>query len=150
MAGPNSLELRQRIVDAYENGEGTYDDIAERFMVGVASVSRYLRLHRYGGDLTPAAMGGRRREMPAEHLALLRNLVVDEPNWTTQELADELNEGFDDNVSRRRVGRALRNLGFTFKRGSSDHQQPNGRTSSPADESTSPNKGTWTLASSSS
>lgn len=128
MATPHPAGLRQRIVDAYENGEGTYTDIAARFLVGVASVSRYLRLHRYTGSVAPSAMGGRRHGMSDEQLGLLRSLIVDEPNWATQELADELNESLGCSVSRHAVGRGLRTLGFTFKRGSSAHQQPSGWT----------------------
>ncbi|GEM_PF-5279674 len=47
MPGPLPIELRQRIVDAYNNGEGTYQELAERFMVGRATVDRVL--NRAGG-----------------------------------------------------------------------------------------------------
>ena len=145
MSAPCSLELRQRIVDAYENGEGTYEDIARRFKVGVASVSRYLRLHRYGGDLAASPLGGKRRGITEEHEEFLCSLVVDEPNWTTQELADELNEAFGCTASRHTMGKALRRLGFSFKRGSSARQLPSDQMSSLPAERTLTSKGHWSL-----
>ncbi len=144
MASPNPLELRQRIVDAYENGEGTYREIAVRFGVGPASVSRYLQLHRHSKNLAPLPMGGSELTISEEQEELLCTLVVDEPNWTTQELADELNGGYGIIVSRFTVGRALRRLGFSFKRGSSVHQPPEEPTSSRHGDSTSATKPRWT------
>ena len=39
-------ELRERVVSAFNEGEGTYDEIAERFKVGRASVIRWVALER--------------------------------------------------------------------------------------------------------
>ena len=54
-----SLDLRRRLVDAYESGRTeTYDATAEMFGVGVATVSRLLRRKRETGDVLPKARGG--------------------------------------------------------------------------------------------
>lgn len=57
MAEAHSLELRVRVVRAYEAGEGSYPVIAARFSVGEASVRRWVSLHRKG-DLRPRRKGG--------------------------------------------------------------------------------------------
>lgn len=147
-----SQDLRRRIVDAYENGEGTYKEIAERFGVGEASVSRFLRLQRYCGELTPKAAGGDRRSVKFSDEAqeYVELLVTDEPNWTTQELADELGETHGLTVSRQQVGDLLRALGFSFKRGSSGHGLPPNRLRSNGGTPTSKHSGTWTPRGSSS
>ena len=33
---PYSLDLRQRVVEAYENGEGTHEELAEAFCVSLS------------------------------------------------------------------------------------------------------------------
>ena len=59
MPAPLDVDLRERVVTAYTSGEGTYDEIARRFVVSPASVSRYLRRHREQGSLAPKlAIGG--------------------------------------------------------------------------------------------
>lgn len=126
MPKPCALDLRTRVVDAYKKKEGTYDEIAARFSIGVASLSRWLRLDRETGSLEP-----RRPEEPrsdkviqGDVLEYMLHLIQDEPNWTTSELALTLNEAFGLELDRRTVGTALRNAGFTFKRGSSGRQLP--------------------------
>ena len=47
-------ELRVRVVNAVEQGEGTIAEISTLFGVGLTFVKKMLRLHRAGEDLTPA------------------------------------------------------------------------------------------------
>ena len=54
-----SVDLRRRIVDAYESGRTkTYEATAEMFGVGVATVNRLLRRKRETGDVLPKPRGG--------------------------------------------------------------------------------------------
>ena len=48
-----SLDLRERAVNAYENGEGTYQEIADRFCIGRTTLCDMVRLSRYAGTLEP-------------------------------------------------------------------------------------------------
>jgi transposase len=48
MAEAHPIELRARVVEAYEAGEGSYVVIAARFSVGEASVKRWVRRKRRG------------------------------------------------------------------------------------------------------
>jgi transposase len=129
MPKPHPPELRQRAVDAYRNNEGTYDEIAKRFAIGVASLSRYLRLQRETGGVEPRQPEVSRsdKQIQGKVLDYLLHLVKDEPNWSTSELAAELGETFDLQLDRRTVGEALRDAGYTYKRGSSAQQLPKGR-----------------------
>lgn len=123
MPAAHPRALRQRVIDAYDNGEGTYAEIAERFSVGVASVSRWLALERYTGNVEPKPAGGDRR--PALSEAVRDNVLVlvnDEPNWSTTELSEQLEADLGVSVSRQRVARLLHKEGYSFKRGSSDPQ----------------------------
>jgi transposase len=58
MAEAHPIELRARVVAAYEAGEGTYAEIAEQFGVGEASVNRWVRRKRERGDVVPDNKGG--------------------------------------------------------------------------------------------
>src|SRR5262245_25771702 len=58
MPDPHPIELRMRVVQAYEAGDGGYTKIAARFFVGEASVKRWVRLFRRQGNLEPRARAG--------------------------------------------------------------------------------------------
>lgn len=114
-------ELRHRVVAAYKDGKGSYAGLGRLFLVGEATVNRWVAMDRKTGVLTPRRPGGGKvRKIPLAGELMVQKLVTDEPNWTTQELADELNEVFGIDVSRHSVGRLLKRLGQSFKRGFSD------------------------------
>ena len=57
--GDTPIEIRKLIVEAYTSKKsGTYEQTAELFDVGEATVSRLLRLHRETGDVQPKPKGG--------------------------------------------------------------------------------------------
>ena len=58
MAEPHPVELRERVVKAYESGDGSYASVAELFSVGEASVKRWVRQYRDEGHLNPQRHGG--------------------------------------------------------------------------------------------
>jgi transposase len=128
MPAPTPTELRERVVGALENGEGTYKEIAERFQVGEASVSRWARLVRETGSVAPRAHAGSRRDkvIAGPVLEFVLALVNDEAVWSTSQIAAEIEETYGIVVDRRTVGRALRDAGHTYKRGSSGRQLPSG------------------------
>jgi transposase-like protein len=64
--------LRQRVVAAYEAGEGSYEEIAIRFFMGSASVKRWVRRLRNHNTVEPQPRGGGApSEITAFDLALL-------------------------------------------------------------------------------
>lgn len=120
MPNPLPVELRQRVVDAYNDGEGTYEELAARFQVGRASVNRWLQRAR-AGDLAPKprpATVPSKRKLTADHLEFLRQTILDIPDSSAPELVQGLVEEFGLVVSEATVKRARRELGFTPKRGS--------------------------------
>jgi transposase len=88
MPAPRSKDLRIRVVEAHHAGKGSYQEIAELFNVGEASVSRWLRLAREKKDVRePCSPGGGfpPRISPEEH-AKLSALVAENPDRTVDEL----------------------------------------------------------------
>jgi transposase len=58
MPKAHPVELRERVVAAYESGELSYAAVAARFEVGIASVKRWTRLSREVGSVSPRPRGG--------------------------------------------------------------------------------------------
>lgn len=50
---PYSIDLRQKIVDSYDCGEGSIRTIAERFRVSADCVRRLLKQQREQGTIAP-------------------------------------------------------------------------------------------------
>lgn len=55
-----SLDLRQRVVRAYEQGHDSIATLAERLSVSVGFVKKMLHLKRTTGELAPRGHDGRR------------------------------------------------------------------------------------------
>jgi transposase len=112
-----SLDLRERVVAAYETGRYTYAEVAQLFGVGHATVNRYLRLKRETGSVARRPHGGGQKPRLSEvERKRLRSLVERHPDWTTFEFLDAVNAKRTKPVSRSTIVRALAALGFTRKK----------------------------------
>lgn len=58
MAEAYPVAFRVRVVDAYESGEGSYATLAERFVVGTATVKRWVAQQRRDGHVEPKPKAG--------------------------------------------------------------------------------------------
>jgi transposase len=114
---PYNLDLRARIVEAYDRGEGSVRELAERFVVAPNTVENYLARRRRTGQLEPAPHGGgpRRLLRRADERAL-RALVTEKNDRTDAEYAAQLAARTGRRVSRRTVNRTWPRLGFTRKK----------------------------------
>lgn len=62
MARPHLRVLREQVVTAYEDGKGSYAELAERFGEAEVWVRRWLALTRQSGVVVLRSMGGTRHE----------------------------------------------------------------------------------------
>lgn len=117
---PYALDLRTRIVDAYDNKEGSVRDLAERFAVAPNTVQNYLSLRRKTGSLEPLPSGGGGAEplINEQGLQEVRRLVSEFPDASETELARAFEVRQRVMVSRATIGRARRRLGMTRKKNS--------------------------------
>lgn len=84
-----STDLRERIVAAYDRGDGTREQIAERFSVSLGMVKKLLQQRRTTGDLAPRhRFSGRKPTIGAKHQRCLKRLVREHPDMTLEELRD--------------------------------------------------------------
>src|SRR3954462_13909241 len=110
---PYSHDLRQRILDTIQRGDGSVRQIARRFLVSVSFVTRLLRLYRSTASLEPRPHGGGNPAvLEAEDLERLRELIRQQPDATLEECRQRLG------VSCRliTISRALSKLGLPRKK----------------------------------
>ena len=116
MGEPHPNALRERVVRAYEAGEGAYPDIAARFSIGEATVKRWVWRYRRHGTVEPTPKGGGTpSSVTAEDIAELLKRLSDA---TAQELTAEFNR---PRTRRERVHvssmkRALHRHGYVVKK----------------------------------
>ncbi len=112
-----STDLREKIVMAYESGEGTLDEVASTFEVDRRTVSRLLHRYHEGYGLTPKPHGG---GYPAtlddKRLGLLRQQVEQQPDATLEELVAYLKKRAKVAVHLSTVCRALQKLRLPRKK----------------------------------
>lgn len=82
-----SLELRLRILKAYDRGNSTREQVASRFNVSLGLVKKLLQQRRNTGDLAPRHdRSGRKPMILDSHRMQLRALLKRQPDLTLQEL----------------------------------------------------------------
>lgn len=115
-----SLDLRQRIVSAYQRGEGSIAEVAEQFSVSPAFVNKMLRQWRDTGDLAPLPHGGGKPpSLSKRQLQLLKRNVQQQGDPSLAELQQMLSEQEQVNVHLSTISRALARLGLPRKKSAS-------------------------------
>ncbi len=114
---PYSLDLRQRVVTAVEQGDGTNEDVAAMFRVGKTFLKNMLRQWRETGRLEPKPHGGgATTSLTQKHLAVLTKQVAKEPDATLEELRQLLQKTEQVEVSVATICRALQRLDLPRKK----------------------------------
>lgn len=112
-----SLDLRQRVVAAYEQGKGSIAQVAEQFNVGQTFVKKMLRQQREAGTVAPLAHGGGRQPSLSEkEHRLLRQTVKAQPDVSLSELQEHLSTRAGVQVSLPTIHRSLRASGHSRKK----------------------------------
>jgi transposase len=121
---PLSLDFRARIVAAYEAGEGTYVEIAERFSVSKQVVAKLVRQYRTTGSLESGVhRRGRKPLFNSGQLAGLARHIADFPDATVLERQRALNLPGTEVT----VWTACKRLGARFKKSRCVQQNKNGQ-----------------------
>ena len=112
-----SRDLRTRIIATWEKGELTWDQIAEKFIVGRATVDRLIRLYRETKGVTPRPHGGGTpAKISDEKLHVMGKILEAHPDATLEELAAMYSKRAKVSVGPMCVYRAAKKLGFTRKK----------------------------------
>ena len=137
-----SVDLRQRIVTAYDKGDTTREQVAQRFGVSLGLVKKLLQQRRHIGDLQPRHhRSGRKPLFTPRHRRQLTGLLKKDPDLTLRELREALKLS----CSLPAIFYVLEDLGLTYKKRHSMPANRAGRTSRGAEGSGGGAKKTGTL-----
>jgi len=118
MPAPYSTDLRTRLLNWYNAGNGTLPAAARHFAVGPATASRWVARFKRTGEIEPRANAGGVEPMLTDaDLASIRTIVEQNPSLTMVEIIAWFVDGGGETVSPSTMGRAVRSkLGFTRKK----------------------------------
>src|SRR5664279_5654528 len=97
---PLSNDLRERLLAAVDNREGSRRQIATRFRVDVSTITRLLQLRRQTNSFDPRPHGGGKPPtLDQDGLERLRRLLREQPDATLEQMRQRLNLGGSITVS---------------------------------------------------
>lgn len=110
---PYSMDLRERVAAAVDEGEGPQREIARLFRVSLSFVSRLLQRRRQKGTLAPEPHGGGPTPvLSPDNQRLLQDMIREHNDDTLDQLRQRC--GFDCSLTT--IWRALRRRGLTSKK----------------------------------
>lgn len=108
-----SMDLRQRILKAYDRGDVTREQVAGRFEVSLGMVKKLLHQRRHTGDIAPRHhRSGRKPVILDSHRRELRALVARQPDLTLEEIRVRL--GLECTIQA--IHYVLADMGLTYKK----------------------------------
>lgn len=112
-----SLDLRQRVISAYENGVETILEVAERFEVSDSFIKKLLRRKRTTGTIAPVGhRGGQSKRLSEKHRQWILKTVLAMPDITLEDLRERLLSEHTISASVPTLSRELRALNLRRKK----------------------------------
>lgn len=112
-----SLDLRQKIVDAYDRGDISQRGLARQFGVAKSFIEKLLKQRRETGSIAPKL---REQQTPpklnAAHRAILAELVAETNDATLAELSDQIYDRTAVRVGITTMHTTLKTMGITVKK----------------------------------
>lgn len=119
MPAAYSIDLRQKIINAYEAKEGSQRKLAKRFQVSLSFVKRLISRYRETGLVKPKSHGGgARAKITVSDLAQIKQLVEEQPDALLRELCERWQQKQGIRVSNSTMHRRLQQLRLTTKKNS--------------------------------
>jgi transposase len=117
MPAPLSLDLRQRIILAYEAKEGSQRQLAKRFLVSLSFIRDLTRRYRDTGTIEPKPHGGGAvAKLEQKHLPIVKTLVDNQPDALLEELCERFTQQTTISVSTSTMQRAVQSLKLSVKK----------------------------------
>jgi len=114
---PYSQDLRQKIIEAYYNQEGSQRQIAQRFCVSLSFIQNLLKRYRNSGTLDPRPHGGgQSSKLNPDQMRLLAQLVRENQSLTLEQLCHKLELAIGVKISRATMGRIIKKLNLSNNR----------------------------------
>ena len=117
MASAYSLDLRKKILSAWQNQEGSQRELAQRFKVSLAFIRNFLRRYRETGEIAPKQQGGdRRSKIQGKDEELLQKLVREQNDIYLRELQSSILDPTGIEISESSLCRQLKRLKLRRKK----------------------------------
>ena len=113
---PYSVDLREKVVNAYQSENISVRKLAVNFGVGKAFVQKMLRQYREKGPVNPAKQGTRKKAVLSDSSTQLVALVEQYPDATLAEYCEYWLESQGQLVSSSMMCRELHKLNLTRKK----------------------------------
>lgn len=113
---PYSLDLRTKIVSAYEAGKTSIRKVAKQFMVTPKTVVSFIKLKRATGNLEPKKSGNPTPSELEAHKELIVATVEAHPDWTLWQYCEEIGEKTGVYVTTGAMCRYLKKQKLTLKK----------------------------------
>jgi transposase len=111
------IELRERIVSCHVDEGYSISEAARRFHVSRQTASIYVNKWLSDESLEPGIARRSDRKLCDDAIAWIKKSIEENPFVTSYELAAAYNRAFKHNqVHRSTILRAMKELGFTFKK----------------------------------
>lgn len=108
-----SVDLRQRILNAYDRGDATREQVARRFEVSLGMVKKLLRQRKLLGTIEPLYhRSGRKPIILDTHRRQMRQLLKEQPDLTLEEI--RIRTGLTCTVQA--IHYVLEDMGLTYKK----------------------------------
>ncbi|MGF1542517.1 MAG: transposase [Pleurocapsa sp.] len=104
---PYSLDLRQQIVCAYKNQEGSMLKIACKFHVSRSFVQKLIKQERETGSIAPINSVIRCESKLLPHIDIIKQLIHQNPNITLKELCEGIERTTGTTISQSAMCRFL-------------------------------------------
>jgi len=120
MAAAYSVDLRQRILTAWKEKEGTQRELAKRFKVSLAFIRDFLRRYRSTGEIAARKQGGdQRSKVKGKAQEVLQEIISKQNDIYLREIQSELKEKITIEVSTSSLCRTLKRLKLLLKKNTS-------------------------------
>ena len=121
-----SIDIRERILKAYDQGKSTRQEVADRFDVSLGMVKKLLHQRKHLGHINPQDYkSGNKPKITAQHKEQLIELLDSEPDLTLEDLKNRLNL----DCSIQAIHYVLVGLGISYKKRLSEPLSKIARTS---------------------
>ncbi len=107
-----SKDTRERAVAAYKSGQYTQADVARMFGVHYKTIQNWLKADAEGREQAPRPKGHLKRILNPEDLKKIDEIITENPSTTINQLMERIGKICTPEV----YGRALKELGYTYKK----------------------------------
>ncbi len=112
-----SIDLRKKILSAWENKEGSQRELAKRFKVSLSFIRDFLRRYRATGEIAARPQGGdRRSKLKGQKSELLKIMVTEQSDIYLREIQATIKENEGIEVSISSLSRTLNRLNLKRKK----------------------------------